>query len=209
MPKVYIVNGSAAYRRMFQDFAWDVLSSIKDDVPDLVCFTGGEDVTPSLYGHGKHFQTYNNPARDSEEKQLFSQFLEADIPMVGICRGGQFLNVMNGGKMFQHVLGHTRNHPITDLITGESVWATSTHHQMMWPGTGHKLIAVAEEHGSRQYVDKDGSVQYYDGIEKDFEVVLYPNTRSLCFQPHPEFMGEEKLQKYFFSVIKRYLDVKG
>lgn len=207
MPKVYIEQSSGQYEQMFKNHGWEVLQSLKDGVPDLVCFTGGEDVSPSLYGHAKHPQTWNNPQRDHHEKQLFSEFVEANISMVGICRGGQFLNVMNGGSMFQHVLGHTRMHPITDLITGEVVMATSTHHQMMWPGKGHKLIAVADEHQSRQFMGVNGPT-YYEGTDKDFEVVLYPHTHSLCFQPHPEFSGEKKLQEYFFSLIKRYLDIK-
>ena len=207
MPKVYIEQSSGQYVQMFKDFGWEVIKDLGDEIPDLVCFTGGEDVTPSLYGEAKHPQTYNNPQRDHHEKQLFSEFVEADIPMVGICRGGQFLNVVNGGKMFQHVLGHTRSHPIYDLITDEVVFATSTHHQMMRPGVGHKLIAVADEHQSRQYM-KENTPTYYEGIDRDYEVVYYPNTRSLCFQPHPEFSGVNKLQTYFFSLIKRYLDIK-
>src|SRR5690554_3184603 len=73
---------------------------------DLVCFIGGEDVQPSLYGEHDHPSTHTNPARDEMEEKLFHYCLNEGIPMAGICRGAQFLNVMNGGKLYQDVDNH-------------------------------------------------------------------------------------------------------
>ena len=98
---VYIVSGSSAYINMYVNNGWAVVSDMRD--ADLVHFTGGEDVTPVLYGQHPHPRTYNSEARDQAEMKVYLQALGLDIPMVGECRGGQFLNVMCGGEMYQHV----------------------------------------------------------------------------------------------------------
>jgi hypothetical protein len=205
--KVYIVNGSGAYASMFLKAGFTVLASLDADIPDLVCFTGGEDVTPQLYGEDKHPSTYNSLARDTQERVLFKEFGIAEIPMVGICRGGQFLNVMNGGKMYQHVSNHTRSHVLTDLISKEKVFVTSTHHQMMRKGPTGILIATAEEKGFKQHME-NGIIKTVDVDEPDTEVVFYPHTQCLCYQPHPEY-DDPIHQEYFFSLVKRHLGVKA
>lgn len=205
MPKVYILSGDAQYTALFKDFGFEIITSLTQDVPDLVCFTGGEDVSPHLYGETPHPQTFSSSFRDAFEQRLFKEFLEANIPMVGICRGGQFLNVMNGGKMYQHVNMHTQSHVLTDVKSGETVMATSTHHQMMRPSISGKILATAKQGGYKQHM-KDGRVEVSKMEEPDIEVVLYPHTRCLCFQPHPEF-GTEELKVYFHNLINLHLDI--
>lgn len=205
MPKVYIIGGDFQYTALFKDFGYEVITSLEQDVPDLVCFTGGEDVSPHLYGEAAHPQSFSSEFRDKFEQKLFKQFLDANIPMVGICRGGQFLNVMNGGKMYQHVNMHTQNHILTDVKSGDTVMATSTHHQMMRPSISGKIVATAQQHGFKQYM-KDGRVEISKMEEPDIEVVFYPHTQCLCFQPHPEF-GSEELKVYFHNLISINLDI--
>jgi gamma-glutamyl-gamma-aminobutyrate hydrolase PuuD len=176
MPKVYIVGDDRLTTAMFRKRGWGACSSIEN--PDLVCFTGGEDVSPEFYGE-ENTHSYNNILRDLEEELVFQKFF--NTPKVGICRGGQFLNVMSGGKMIQHVEGHTRNHLLM-VRTDLKIPVTSTHHQMMQPGKHSKLIAVADH-------------------DKGIEVVWYEVTRSLCFQPHPEYDMNSEMTSYFFSLI--------
>ena len=126
--------------------------------------------------------------------------------MVGICRGAQFLNVMGGGRMYQHVEGHCRNHLITDLETGKEVYVSSTHHQMMMPSPGAILVATAAIGGSREWME-DG-ILTKDVSDKDIEVVFYENIQALCVQFHPEFTGEScnGMFNYFGELLKRYVD---
>ena len=205
--KVYIVNGSHLYSSMFKKAGFSVITSLEEDVPDLVCFTGGEDVSPEFYGEEKHPHTYNSLSRDTQERALFKEFGIAEIPMVGICRGGQFLNVLNGGKMYQHVSNHTRSHVLNDLISKEKVFVTSTHHQMMRKGPTGILIATAEEKGFKQHME-NGIIKSVEVSEPDTEVVFYPHTQCLCYQPHPEYDCFNH-QEYFFSLVKRHLGVKA
>lgn len=203
MKSVFIVDGGMAYHLLFKKLGFNIVDSLTK--ADLVCFTGGADVTPSLYGDLKHPLTGNDPFRDSVEKEIFSYCSKNSIPMVGICRGGQFLNVMSGGRMYQHVSKHTDPHFITDLQEGVEVFVSSTHHQMMMPSNQATIIASASLGGFREWYD--GEVFRRDVSDQDFEVVYYKHTNCLCFQPHPEFERPEyeEMQTYFSKLIQQYL----
>lgn len=205
MTKVFIVNGSYEYKRLIEEMGFAITNDIAQ--ADLAVFTGGADVTPELYGDKAHQFTHNDVRRDEVEKEFFDFFADRDIPMVGICRGGQFLNVMSGGRMYQHVGNHTRCHSITDLLTGDTVYVTSTHHQMMLPSADAEIVAVANEGGFREWYD--GEIAKRDVSEQDIEVVYYKHTNALCFQPHPEFVGAEYegMKRYFQYLLNFYLGV--
>lgn len=203
MKNVYIVSASYAYDQMFKREGWEVTSDLNK--ADLVCFTGGADVSPKLYGAKNHQTTHNDEFRDRKEALVVAECIAKNIPMVGICRGGQFLNVMNGGEMYQDVSEHGASHSITDLLTGETVWVSSTHHQMMKPAPGAILVASAGLRGYREWYD--GQVFKRDLSDEDIEVVFYPENACLCFQPHPEFIGTAYagMTEYFFKCVERFL----
>lgn len=192
MSSVFIINGGAAYRKMFIDNGWECTSDFWK--ADLVQFTGGADVTPAIYGE-KNTNSGNDEARDFREAGYFALARRMNKPMAGICRGGQFLNVMCGGYMIQHVNGHAIHgtHPIVKhnefgFVTKDKVNVTSTHHQLMMPGDHAIVLASANI-----------------VTEMDSEVVYYEDEECLCFQPHPEFPGYEECTRYYFQLIHEYL----
>jgi putative glutamine amidotransferase len=74
------------------------------DVLDAIVFVGGSDLNPQLYGQDPHPDSlgfYDH--RDRAELELMRAALERDLPMLGICRGMQLLNVERGGDLHQHV----------------------------------------------------------------------------------------------------------
>lgn len=202
--KVAIISGSQQYAALFKSLGHELVSIAS---AELVVFTGGADVTPALYGDAAHPMTYHDAARDMVESSAFEICVEKAIPMVGICRGAQFLNVKSGGRMYQHVEKHTRSHSITDVETGETVHVSSTHHQMMMPSPEAVLVATAALGGEREWFD--GAVARRDVSKEDIEVVFYPNTNALCFQPHPEFdyPEYEGMKDYFRRLLAKYLGV--
>ncbi len=203
MSKVFIVNGSGGYKSLFEQLDFTVTDDITS--ASLVCFTGGEDVTPSFYGHERHPTTGCNTYRDRYEADIFNLCKERGIAMVGICRGAQFLNVMSGGEMYQDVRNHTADHLITDAETGEMVWVSSTHHQMMKPSSKAVIVATAHLAGDRLWFEE--GVFKREVSKEDIEVVYYPETNCLCFQPHPEFQGAKygNMHMYFEGLIEKYL----
>jgi putative glutamine amidotransferase len=78
---------------------------------DGLLLAGGADVDPSFYGAEAHPETTATwPERDRFELALARRALERRMPVLGICRGMQLLNVARGGTLVQHLpetIGHT------------------------------------------------------------------------------------------------------
>lgn len=181
---------------------------------DLILFTGGEDVDPAFYNERIGKYTSHNPDRDNLESKMF-RILGSKVPKLGICRGAQFVTVMSGGKLIQHVENHGigGTHLITfdHLNTGAKLQITSTHHQMMYPFDLPKkeyiLCAYATNHLSPIYLDgQNKNIE----ITEEFlepEVVFYPSTNSLGIQGHPESgvmpaEGKEFMLNYIDRILK-------
>lgn len=210
--KILIVSGSQDDINLMKEFNIDIVNKyneadIKDGNISLILFTGGEDVTPELYGH-KNLQSYNNIDRDDRESKIFR--IGINIPKIGICRGSQFINVMSGGTMVQHLNGHglgsNRYHEM-ETEDKEIFAVNSTHHQMSIPSPMSRSIAWSRTKLSQTYLWKDGEKDS-SIIKKENEVIFHPHTKSLGFQYHPEWMPwNSKAVKYFYEKIKSYFGV--
>ena len=206
--KVFIEGGGQAYERMFTDRGWEVVDYAED--ADLIQFTGGEDVTPYLYNEEAHPQTCFNPPRDVSCTILYEKY--KDVPKAGICRGGQFLNVINGGKMYQHIDGHANGqmHKVhvlgRDNTANAIINVSSTHHQMMRPSKDGIVLVWAFESLEREFMnDKKIEVDIKLG-HRDVESVFYAHTLSLSFQPHPEFFKPgHPCQELYFDLLQEHL----
>jgi putative glutamine amidotransferase len=93
---------------------------------DGVIITGGRDMDPAAYGQQRHPMTDEpepaNRERDAWEIALVRGAIRRGIPLLGICRGAQVVNVALGGTLHQHlpdVVGHTRHQQ------GNAVFSTS------------------------------------------------------------------------------------
>lgn len=198
---VFIAPGAflSSVITMFKSNGWTITGT---EQADFLCLTGGCDVSPSLYGERTLSQTYSSPAQDKREIELFEKF--KDRPKLGICRGGQLLNVLSGGKMYQHVDNHERGpHAAFDIESMQTVPVSSIHHQMMRPGTDAKVLLVARESRTRISF---GLEERPTMESPDIEALYYPTTQSFCFQPHPE-VGPPLCTQYFFQKIEELYDV--
>lgn len=126
LPAVYIEGvtraGGIATLLPPQPVDDDIAGRVVECLDGLV-LTGGKDVDPALYGQDPHSAT-DDPAgsRDAWEVTLLRAALHRRIPVLGICRGAQVLNVALGGTLHQHlpdVIGHTRHQQ------GNAVFSTS------------------------------------------------------------------------------------
>jgi carbamoylphosphate synthase small subunit len=201
--RVYIVGGGWAYSKMFLQAGF--LTVDRAEEADMLCFTGGADVNPELYGEKAIPGTHSDYNRDRMEMDIFNKY--PLVPKVGICRGGQFLNVMNGGKLWQDVNNHTRDHHIhTVSLDGkgleQQIQVSSTHHQMMRPAKHGLLLAFGCDATIYNGVEFPRDEYPEDNLDGDAEVVWYEETKSLCFQPHPEFTGYPECTNYFFHLIE-------
>lgn len=181
------------------------------ELADVIIFNGGADIGTILYGEKPiHRGIPEQPSRrDTKEMDIYFKYKSSDKLLVGICRGAQLLNVLNGGTLWQDVDNHGHSHDMTVLATGQKIWITSTHHQMMRPNlkTG-RVLAIADE-AQRKNADSDtwsakGGVFFPDD-HKDTEIVWYPSTGSLCIQGHPEYVPHSEFATFCIDMITHFL----
>lgn len=171
---------------------------------DLVIFTGGADVNPELYGEERHVLSRFNEERDNRDIDMYLMCLEHGIPMLGICRGAQFLHVMNDGRLFQDVDNHQGAHAIWDLKNKMVLdHVSSVHHQLVRPNIvgGMDVLATAKK-STRRVIDK---VAWETGEAPDIEAFFYRDTACLGIQGHPEYSGYTRFAKWVLEQIKTYL----
>jgi putative glutamine amidotransferase len=85
----------------------DVLAESPDEVLDMLdglILAGGSDIDPATYGARPHPETGTTwPERDRFELGMGTRALERDMPVLGVCRGMEMLNVIQGGTLNQHI----------------------------------------------------------------------------------------------------------
>jgi putative glutamine amidotransferase len=116
---------------------------------DALVLAGGADLGPQLYGADPGPRTHSRPDRDAGELTLVKAALDADLPVLGVCRGMQLLAVACGGTLHQHlpdVVGHDKHRPapgvygahgvrftpgslVADIMGGDEAEVNSYHHQ--------------------------------------------------------------------------------
>lgn len=157
---------------------------------DFIIFDGGSDVTPKLYGEEKHKETYTNELRDQYEQNIFSHYFNTTTKFIGICRGSQFLNVMFGGTLYQHLGDYNLDHPSfhnikvinsekSNLrkILPEYILVNSTHHQAV-KNLGRGLFITAQDalnfvvESYASFDDKVRATQFHPEFYNDFPYTI-------------------------------------
>lgn len=185
----------------------------------LVVFGGGVDVDPKYYHEKIGVNTqYPNIKRDKYEFDIARWCYHHKVPSLGLCRGAQLLTILNGGKLIQHITGHTQNHNIY-TSDGETIPANSCHHQMMFPWTStrqFKVLAKASPSRSSGYYGEEFGVdirrswkltrEFFDKEFCEPDVIWWHNALSLCVQGHPEWLSiSHPYVKYVNSLIDSLL----
>ncbi len=181
------------------------------EVLDGLVLTGGGDVDPLAYGEEPVPEVSGvNPNRDTSERALLAAALDADMPVLAICRGCQVLNVELGGTLHQHlpdVVGHLahRSAPyvfgdvevqtvpgsIAAGVFGSTATVRCSHHQAI-RALGDGLVATAST--------PDGVV----------EAVELPSARFvLAVQWHPEEGWDQRPFDALVRAARDYSDERS
>ena len=200
--RVYVTPGAfmSSVVSMFLSKGYTIVDHLEN--ADILCLTGGADIDPMLYGEKALPGTWFNESRDKVEVEAFNEAVSTGKFIFGICRGGQMANVLNGGKLWQHIEGHGSTHSIKDLTTGTEVQSSSIHHQMFRPAPDAEIVAVCN-HATLKVAEHEVWEAKSGVPNDDVEVCWYAKSRSLCIQGHPE-VGPGLFTDYCFDLIERY-----
>ena len=141
---------------------------------DGLLLSGGADVDPARYGEPVSGARGIEPERDALEDEAFRAALAAGVPVLGVCRGLQAINVFAGGSLVQHLDGHeseaypspaVTRHPLElaagsrlAVILGDAtdLEVNSYHHQAITPdrlAPGLRVAASADHAGAGELVE--------------------------------------------------------
>ncbi|MGE0216644.1 gamma-glutamyl-gamma-aminobutyrate hydrolase family protein [Mycolicibacterium sp.] len=172
---------------------------------DGVLLAGGEDVDPVRYGRRPGpLTTWIDPGRDAFEIAVFEAAVAAGVPVLGICRGAQLINVARGGSLITDLPVGTgeshasyayprtaRRHAVT-FQRGSAMWrlygpsatVNSFHHQAVdAPGSGVEISGVAD-----------------DGVAESIEI---PGLAVIGVQWHPECFGADPVFDWLVGTSNR------
>lgn len=160
---------------------------------DGIILTGGNDINPLWYGkpeYEEYCETFDN-YRDTLEMGMINYAMKNYVPVVGICRGFQLMNVANGGTMIpdiqkfknieeiKHRINNTDSAHIVIPEAGswiatlypkaaETLWINTLHHQAIDQIAPNFKVAAYSEDGiieSIELVDTTGSKQFAIGVQ--------------------------------------------
>lgn len=203
-----IQNGGIPYIIPFNEND-DVIKEQLDNVQGLI-LSGGHDVDPHLYGEEPEQKIGPTwPARDHFDMRLLKLAEEKGIPVLGICRGAQIINVAHGGSLYQdlsyrseHTLKHSQNHTpslpthgmkvdenshLAKILGKTSFMVNSFHHQLL-KEIALDLVQVATA--------SDGVAE---GIENKEGTVI-------GVQWHPEMLHRNKKVAFMNNLFKWVID---
>jgi putative glutamine amidotransferase len=169
------------------------------DLLDGLMLAGGSDIDPEFYGEPAHRLTVDTvPERDSFELAMTRRALELDLPVLGICRGMQVLNVARGGNLIQDVperLGHSEHRRVSGSFDG------ADHLVRLTPGSLAARAAGEERHSTKSHhhqgVERIGAGLVVSGWSEldDLPEAIEDPTRTFALgvQWHPEADEKSRL----------------
>ena len=162
------------------------------DLLDGLMLAGGADIDPGSYGQSADAETVDTvPERDAFELGLVRGAIERDLPVLGICRGMQLINVACGGTLQQHLpdlYGHDEHRRVIGSFDGSDHDVALSEGSLAAGAAGELAHATKSHH--HQGVDRLGDGLLVSGLstlDELPEAIELPDRRFvLGVQWHPE-----------------------
>ena len=186
-------GGQAVRLTSARGVAWDRL--------DGLLIGGGDDIAPHLYGGEMDLEVRIDPRRDALEQALLAHARDQHLPVLGICRGAQMINVFQGGSLYNDIYQVADSHPrlwtplprkkvhlksgslLQSIMGGRFYRVNCLHHQSIrHPGDGVEPVAW-DVYGLVQAIEVDNDPPW------------------LGVQWHPEYLGFHPAQRRLFRFL--------
>lgn len=160
---------------------------------------GGDDVSAELYHGEPTLDVRIDPARDALEQDILAHADERDLPVLGVCRGAQMINVYLGGTLSQHVRNSVTNMPklwtplpvkrvtfapetrLKTIFELDTLRVNSLHrHAVDKVGRGLK-IAGTDEYGVTQAIEDENAL-FRIGVQWHPEFLIYRRSHRRLFR---------------------------
>ena len=171
------------------------------DKVDGLIIGGGDDVSPELYGGKLTASARIEPARDTLERSLACTALKRDIPVLGICRGAQMLNIALGGTLHQDAWHAFPNAKLVKTILPKrQVQITPDTHLARYAGDKDMTVNALHTQainvlGEDLRVNARDTAGMIQGIERQRDPF------ALGVQWHPEHLFYARRQRRIFAAL--------
>jgi len=161
---------------------------------------GGNDIEPEHFGENKHPERNYDPERDIFEMGMIRRAMEDNIPMLGICRGAQLINVVFGGSLHLDIRPQRRLTPNRNT-TRPCKWVTLEPASQLHRTLGRHQLKVNSLH--RQAIDQLGDGLTVVGLDADGFVQAIEGNFGFLWgvQWHPEYLPYVKSQRQLFRAF--------
>lgn len=182
--------------------------STSPDTVDAIVFTGGGDIAPERFGKGDESDRVEgvDAARDELEFGLLQAARDRELPILGICRGAQLINVGFGGDLVTHI-DHADAHVKTaagkdarhDVVVsdGSLIGRLSGAGRARVNSSHHQAVGRLAEPFAVTALAEDGTVEAYEWAQPGGKPFL------LAVQWHPERMDQK--EKLAGPLFERFL----
>ncbi|WP_166260801.1 gamma-glutamyl-gamma-aminobutyrate hydrolase family protein [Marinobacter salicampi] len=168
---------------------------------DGLVFSGGTHVHPSLYGQEPEVEARYDHLRDETDRYLLAQAEKLCLPVLGICRGSQLINIHRGGSLAQNVTPlrvKTRHRPLLlPLQTVRVVKGSRLREAVLSPSIGANRI-------HSQAIKRLGRHLRVVAVDNDLFVQAIENTEGqwlMGVQWHPEYLLYHPLHRRLFRCL--------
>ncbi|WP_226941778.1 gamma-glutamyl-gamma-aminobutyrate hydrolase family protein [Pseudooceanicola spongiae] len=181
---------------------WDDAADIDLERVDGIVIGGGDDIAPSLYGTEIVARVTLDPARDRMEQSLLAEALQRNLPILGICRGAQMLNVVLGGTLHQNAFGVYSSRKYSTILPRRTVSVRRDTHLAHIAGTAPMRVNALHSQAVNRLgrdlriaaTDEAGMVQAVERTSEPFAIGV---------QWHPEHLFYARRQRRLFRALTR------